>query len=51
MVKRASLALVPEAREGDYLLVHAGFAIAVIDDAEAQRTLALIGELNAGTAP
>lgn len=51
VVKRACLALVPDAREGDYVLVHAGFAIAVIDEAEAQKTLALIGEMSAGEAP
>ncbi len=47
VVKRANLAYVPEARAGDYVLVHAGFAIAVIDEAEALRTLALIDEIAA----
>lgn len=46
VVKRANLAYVPQARPGDYVLVHAGFAISVIDPAEAQRTLALLGELD-----
>jgi len=45
VVKRACLAYVPEAKIGDYVLVHAGFAIAVIDAVEAQRTLALIEEI------
>ncbi|MBS2132201.1 HypC/HybG/HupF family hydrogenase formation chaperone (plasmid) [Burkholderia thailandensis] len=40
IVKQANLAYVPEARPGDYVLVHAGFAIAVIDEGEALRTLA-----------
>lgn len=39
IVKRVNLAYVPEARAGDYVLVHAGFAIAVIDEEEALRTL------------
>ncbi|MDD3799326.1 MAG: HypC/HybG/HupF family hydrogenase formation chaperone [Novosphingobium sp.] len=45
VVKRVNLAYVPEALVGDYLLVHAGFAIAVIDEAEALRTLAYLEEL------
>ena len=38
-VKEASLAFLPEAEIGDYVLVHAGFAIALVDEAEALRTL------------
>ena len=37
--KRANLAYVPEARLGDYVLVHAGFAIAIVDEIEALKTL------------
>ena len=44
IVKRANLAYVPEARVGEYVLVHAGFAIAVLDEAEARRTLAYLAE-------
>jgi hydrogenase expression/formation protein HypC len=40
-----SLELVPEAGEGDYVLVHAGFAIQVIDEEEAQKSLELFKEL------
>ncbi len=43
--QRASLQLVPEARVGDYVLVHAGYAISVIDEAEAHETLELLREL------
>jgi hydrogenase expression/formation protein HypC len=39
VVKLVNLAYAPEATIGDYVLVHAGFAIAVIDAAEAVRTL------------
>jgi hydrogenase expression/formation protein HypC len=46
--KEACLAFVPEATVGDYVLVHAGFAISVLDEAEAAQTLEYfrqIGEL------
>jgi hydrogenase expression/formation protein HypC len=46
--KQASLAFVPEAKVGDYVLVHAGFAISVVDPDEAAQTLEYfrqIGEL------
>jgi hydrogenase expression/formation protein HypC len=43
--QRASLTLVPQAKVGDYVLVHAGFAINVLSQAEADETLALLAEL------
>lgn len=43
VVKNVQLACTPEARPGDYVLVHVGFAIAVVDEAEARRTLEMIG--------
>lgn len=39
IVKEVNLAYVPEAKEGDYVLVHVGFAISVVDEAEAMQTL------------
>jgi hydrogenase expression/formation protein HypC len=48
------LAYVPEARVGDYVLVHVGFAIARIDEQAARETLralAEIGELTATDGP
>jgi hydrogenase expression/formation protein HypC len=39
--KRISVALVPEAAVGDYAIVHAGYAISLLDPAEAARTLEL----------
>jgi len=45
ITKEVSLALVPEAAEGDYVLVHAGYAISVIDEEEAQRTLEYLDEI------
>ena len=48
--KVISIALVPEVTVGDYVIVHVGFAIGVIDPDEAQRTLALFAELDAAAA-
>lgn len=39
IVKRIQLAYTPEAQPGDYVLVHVGFAIAILDEVEARRTL------------
>lgn len=47
--KQISLAYTPEAQVDDYVLVHVGFAISVLDEAEAQRVfehLREIGELD-----
>lgn len=44
-INKACLAYVPEAKEGDYVIVHAGFALNIIDEAEAQKTLELWGEM------
>lgn len=41
--RSASLMLVPEARVGDYVLLHAGFAITVLEEAEARESLRLLG--------
>ncbi len=45
--QQCSVMLVPEAAVGDYVLVHAGFAISVIDEAEAQETYDLLREIGA----
>ena len=47
IVKEASLALLPETKVGNYVLVHAGFAITLLDEAEAQRTLEYLEEIDA----
>ena len=41
-VREIDLSLVPSAKKGDYLLVHAGFAIEKVDPAEAKKTLKVI---------
>jgi hydrogenase expression/formation protein HypC len=43
--KEISLALVEETMVGDYVIVHAGYALQRLDEAEAQCTLALFAEL------
>ena len=48
ILKEVSLAYTPEARKDDYVLVHVGFAISVVDEAEALQTwdiLQKMGEL------
>jgi hydrogenase expression/formation protein HypC len=37
---------VPEARPGDYVLVHVGFALSVLDEEEAGRVVAFLEEMN-----
>lgn len=49
IIKEASLEMVPKAQEGDYVLVHVGVAISIVDEEEAQKTfkyLEEIGELD-----
>ncbi len=43
--RQISLALTPEARVGDYVLIHTGYAIAVMDPEEAAESLAAFEEL------
>ena len=45
VVKAVALAFAPAAGVGDYVLVHAGVAIAVVDAEEAARTLAALATL------
>lgn len=45
MSRRISLWLTPEAEVGDYVLVHTGYAINVLDQEEAEETLRLFQEL------
>ena len=43
--KEINLAYTPEAEVGKYVLVHVGFAISVIDEAEAQRVFQYLEEM------
>lgn len=42
ITRQACLDFVPEVQEGDYVMVHVGFAISVVDQEEAERTYALL---------
>lgn len=44
--KEVSLAYVPEARVGDFVIVHVGFAISVVDPDEAQRVFQYLKEMD-----
>ena len=46
VTRQASLQLTPEARVGDDVLLHTGYAINIIDPAEAEETLKLLRELS-----
>ncbi|MBI5926962.1 MAG: HypC/HybG/HupF family hydrogenase formation chaperone [Aquabacterium sp.] len=43
--KLVSMALLDEVRAGDYVIVHAGYALTLLDEAEARHTLALFEQL------
>lgn len=45
IVKQVSLACVPEARVSDYVLVHVGMALSVVDEKEAAETFAYLEEM------
>jgi hydrogenase expression/formation protein HypC len=49
--KRVSGELTPEAQAGDYVIVHVGHAIGMVDPEEAARTLALFAEVAALDSP
>jgi len=44
--RRVRVDLVPDVREGEYVLIHAGFAIAKVQEDEALETLALFQEMS-----
>lgn len=45
ITRRISLWLTPEAKVGDYILLHTGYAISIIDQAEAEETLRLFAQI------
>lgn len=47
ITRQVSLDFVPEARVGDYVMVHVGFAISRVDSDEAERTYRLLEEMEA----
>jgi hydrogenase expression/formation protein HypC len=46
VIKDVSLALVPDAKVNDYVLVHVGAAISTIDEEEANKTFDILRQLN-----
>jgi hydrogenase expression/formation protein HypC len=47
VTREACFAYVPEAKIGDYTIIHVGFALHLISEGEAQETLALLREISA----
>jgi hydrogenase expression/formation protein HypC len=47
IVREVRLDFVPEANPGDYVIVHVGFALSRVDEAEAKRTYELLAEMGA----
>jgi len=46
VVREVCLTYVPEAKLGDYTIIHVGFALNLIDEKEALETLALLDEIS-----
>ena len=46
IIKEVSLAYVPEAKIGDYVIVHVGFALSILDRDEAEKTLNYLREIS-----
>lgn len=51
VVKAVNLAYVPEVAVGDYVLIHAGFAITILDEKAARDTLEYLSELGPESQP
>ena len=50
ILKDICLAYTPEVEVGDYVIVHVGFAISVLDEVEAKKTLACLEQLDQASA-
>jgi hydrogenase expression/formation protein HypC len=46
ILKEVSLAYVPEAKLGDYVLVHVGFALSIVDEAEANQVFEYLKKMD-----
>lgn len=46
VVKQACLAYVPEVQIGDYVIVHVGFALSKVDEAEAQKVFEYLKQMD-----
>ncbi len=45
VTREVSLQLTPDAKVGDYILLHTGYAISIIDESEAEETLKLLRQI------
>lgn len=46
ILKDVNLVMVPEAKVGDYVLVHVGSAISIVDEEEAKKTFEILSQLD-----
>lgn len=46
ILKEVNLAYVPEAKPGDYVLVHVGFALSIVDEVEANRVFEYLRQMD-----
>jgi hydrogenase expression/formation protein HypC len=46
VIKEASLAYVPEVKIGDYVIVHVGFALSKVDEAEARKVFEYLRQMD-----
>lgn len=46
IIKEASLAYVPEVKVGDFVIVHVGFALSIVDEAEAQQVFEYLRQMD-----
>jgi len=46
VTRQVSIQLTPDVKVGDYVLLHTGYAINIIDEAEAEETLRILEELS-----
>lgn len=45
VIKEINLSYIPEVKVGDYVIVHVGFALSILDEEEAQQTLEYLSQL------
>jgi hydrogenase expression/formation protein HypC len=45
IIKEVSLAYIPDVKIGDYVIVHVGFALSIVDPEEAEQTLTYLNQL------
>lgn len=46
VIKEVNLSCVPEAKVGDYVIVHVGFALSVVDEKEAQQVFEYLDQID-----